>query len=156
MPEQDFALDAAGNSVHVLLLDEPEGALVGINHSFIGGIPSREALRAGQAFILQDGSTLWVQLVENQLRVFREGQLLLGNNGMRNIHNSDSHNNSYHMPNNSLSGDSSSHRHLDNHSMDNHRMESHPSPTLGSHNNRRRVHDAGYSLFLGASLRSVA
>jgi hypothetical protein len=79
MPEQDFALDAAGNSVHVLLLDEPEGALVGINHSFIGGIPSREALRAGQAFILQDGSTLWVQLVENQLQVFREGQRLLRN-----------------------------------------------------------------------------
>jgi len=50
-----------------------------MNHSFIGGIPSREALRAGQAFILQDGSTLWVQLVENQLQVFREGQRLLRN-----------------------------------------------------------------------------
>jgi hypothetical protein len=63
MPEQDFALDAAGNSVHVLLLDEPEGALVGMNRHFIGGIPSREALRAGQAFVLQDGSTLRVQLI---------------------------------------------------------------------------------------------
>jgi hypothetical protein len=79
MLEQDFALDAAGNSVQVFLLDEPEGALVGINRSFISGIPSREALRAGQEFALQDGSTLRVQLVENQLQVFRDGQRLSQN-----------------------------------------------------------------------------
>jgi hypothetical protein len=76
MPEQEFALDAAGNSVQVFLLDEPYGAWVAINRSSIGGIPSREALRIGQEFALQDGSTLRVQLVENQLQVFREGQRL--------------------------------------------------------------------------------
>jgi hypothetical protein len=76
MPEQEFALDGAGNSVQVFLLDEPYGAWVAINRSSIGGIPSREALRIGQEFALQDGSTLRVQLVENQLQVFREGQRL--------------------------------------------------------------------------------
>jgi hypothetical protein len=79
MSEQEFALDAAGNSVHVLVLDEPYGAWVAINRSSIGGIPSREALRAGQAFALQDGSTLRVQLVGNQLQVFRNGQRLSPN-----------------------------------------------------------------------------
>jgi Yip1 domain len=76
MPEQAFALDATGNSVQVYVLDEPDGAWVAINRSSIGNIPSREALRAGQEFTLQDGSTLKVQLVENQLQVFRAGQRL--------------------------------------------------------------------------------
>ncbi len=79
MPEQEFALDAAGNYVQIYVLDEPDGGWVGINRSFIGGIPSREALRAGQEFALQDGSTLRVQLVENQLQVFRDGQRLSPN-----------------------------------------------------------------------------
>lgn len=79
MPEQEFALDAAGNYVQVFLLDEPYGAWVAMNRSSIGGIPSREALRIGQEFALQDGSTLRVQLVENQLRVFRDGQRLSQN-----------------------------------------------------------------------------
>jgi hypothetical protein len=74
MPEQAFALDAMGNSVQVYVLDELNGAWVAINRS--GSIPSREALRAGQEFILQDGSTLRVQLIENQLQVFRDGQRL--------------------------------------------------------------------------------
>jgi hypothetical protein len=76
MPEQEFALDATGNYVQVYVLGEPYGAWVGINRSSIGGIPSQEALRAGQEFALQDGSTLRVQLVENQLQVFRNGQRL--------------------------------------------------------------------------------
>jgi len=79
MPEQEFALDATGNYVQVYVLDEPYGAWVAINRSSIGGIPSREALRIGQEFVLQDGSTLRVQLVENQLQVFREGQRLSQN-----------------------------------------------------------------------------
>jgi hypothetical protein len=79
MPEQVFALDSAGNYVQVYVLDEPDGGWIGINRNFIGGIPSREALRAGQEFALQDGSTLRVQLVENQLQVFRNGQRLSPN-----------------------------------------------------------------------------
>jgi hypothetical protein len=76
MPEQVFALDAIGNSVQVYVLDEPYGAWVAINRSSLGGIPSREALKAGQEFTLQDGSKLRVQLVDNQLQVLRDGRPL--------------------------------------------------------------------------------
>src|SRR5215471_16124006 len=76
MPEYVFALDTIGNYVKVYVLDDPDGAWVSINRTSIGNIPSREALRAGQEFALQDRSALKVQLIENQLEVFRNGQRL--------------------------------------------------------------------------------
>lgn len=79
MPVQEFALDAAGNSVQVFFSDESENVTVLLNRSIIGVIPSREGLRTARAFALPDGSTLRVQLVETQLQVFRDGQLLSQN-----------------------------------------------------------------------------
>ena len=77
MPVQDFALDSAGRHVNVFWNGENwENLTILIDHATIGIIPNKEELVKGREFTLPDDAVLKVQVVDDVLRVFRNGQRL--------------------------------------------------------------------------------
>ena len=77
MPIQEFALNAAGTKrVQFFQDDEERNSTILLDRVILGSISSKDELIAGREFPLTDGSILRVQLVNDQVRMMKDGQAL--------------------------------------------------------------------------------
>ena len=77
MPVQEFALNAAGTKrVQFFQDDEGRNLTILLDRAILGSISSKEELITGREFLLADGSILRVLLMNDQVRMTKDGQAL--------------------------------------------------------------------------------
>ena len=79
MPKRKYALERGGDkSLEISWEGRWKNTEVRLNGNFIGAIPNQKELKTGRLFQLLDGTSLRVQLVNNELRVLRNDKPLAG------------------------------------------------------------------------------